>query len=312
MRKKLAFIAPTLLGALLLTACGDNTQHSDRDYVTISDNSGSVEVIKEPANLVVLDTSTLDILTLFDYKIAGIPQTGARYPAFMQAYSSDQYFNAGGFFEPDFERINAAQPELIITGGRALDAAPELRRIAPTIDLGLQFGAVVQGIERQLTALGEITQQQQQAEDLKRQFSDRIQDVRAQGEQAGSAVVVMLVGGRMSAYGEGSRFGFIYDELGFTPALELENRGTHGNPMSFELLLRTDPDWIFVLSRDQAIGTDGAQNAQQIMDNELVAQTQASQNDRVVYLDSSAIYIAGGYNAYMQLMDQVEAAIQTR
>lgn len=310
MSKRLSYILPAVFGAFLLTGCGESAQHSDREYVTITDNSGSVEVIKEPANLVVLDTSSLDLLTLFDYDLAGVPQTGARYPAFMQDYSSSAYFNAGGFFEPDFERINAAQPELIITGGRALDAATELRRIAPTIDLGLQFGDVVKGIERQLAAVGEITQQQQRAEDLNREFNDRLKAVRAQGEQAGNAIVVMLVGGRMSAYGTGSRFGFIYDELGFEPALDLENRGTHGNPMSFELLLRTDPDWIFVLSRDQAIGTDGAQSAQQVMNNELVAQTSASQNNRIVYLDSSAIYIAGGYNAYMELMDQVEAAIQ--
>ena len=309
MLKKLPVVA-TLVSALFLSACGEQPSQSSANLVTITDNGGDVEVVQQPKNLVVLDTTTLDALTLFDYQVAGVPQNGARYPAFMNDYLNDGFFNAGSFFEPDFERINAAQPELIITGGRALEAAPELRRIAPTIDLGLPFGDVVEGIERQLNALGEITQEQQRADELTQQFNERIAEVRAQGEQAGTAVVVMIVGGRMSAYGEGSRFGFIFDALGFEPALELENRGTHGNPMSFELLLRTDPDWIFVLSRDQAIGTEGTQSAQQFMDNELVAQTQAQQGDRVVYLDSSAIYIAGGYNAYMDLMNQVEAALQ--
>lgn len=309
MLKKLPVVA-TLVSALLLSACGEQAAHSNADLVTITDNAGDVEVVQQPKNLVVLDTTALDTLTLFDYQVSGVPQTGARYPAFMSDYLNDGYFNAGSLFEPDFERINAAQPELIITGGRALEAAPELRRIAPTIDLGLPFGDVVDGIERQLNALGEITQQQQRADELKQRFQDRIAAVRTQGEQAGTAVVVMIVGGRMSAYGQGSRFGFIYDELGFEPALELENHGTHGNPMSFELLLRTNPDWIFVLSRDQAIGTEGAQSAEQFMDNELVAQTQAQQQNRVIYLDSSAIYIASGYNAYMDLMNQVESALQ--
>ena len=309
MLKKLPAVA-TLISALFLSACGEQATQSHNDLITITDNTGEIEVVQQPNNLVVLDTTALDTLTLFDYPVAGVPQTGARYPAFMAAYLEESYFNAGGFFEPDFERINAAQPELIITGGRALEAAPELRRIAPTIDLGLPFGDVVDGIERQLKALGEITQAQQRADELNQGFKNRIAEIRAQGEQAGTAVVVMIVGNRMSAYGQGSRFGFIYDELGFEPALDLENRGTHGNPMSFELLLRTNPDWIFVLSRDQAIGTEGAQSAAQFMDNELVAQTQAQQQNRVIYLDSSAIYIAGGYNAYMDLMDQVEAALQ--
>lgn len=298
------------LGLMTLSACSESNALTEKETVSIEHNGNQYDVILQPSNLVVLDTSILDAFTGFDYKIAGVPQTGTRYPDYMDIYSEDHFFNAGGYFEPDFEQINAEQPELIITGGRARDAEPELNRIAPTIDLSLEFGNVVNGIESQLSAIGKITGEEARAEELMEHFRQRIKTVKDKGEVAGSAMVVMIVGGRLSAYGEGSRFGFIYDELGFEPAMELENRGTHGTPMSFELLLRTNPDWIFVLSRDQAIGEDGAQSATQVMSNELVRRTDASNNDQIVYLDSSSIYIAGGVHAYLNLIDQVEAALE--
>ena len=45
---------------------------------------------------------------------------------------------------------------------------------------------------------------------------------------------------------------------------------THGNEASFEFIVEKAPDYIFVMDRDAAIGTDGAQLAQEIMENELV------------------------------------------
>ena len=40
-----------------------------------------------------------------------------------------------------------------------------------------------------------------------------------------------------SAYGPSSRFGFIYDVLGFEPAYVFDSPGSHGNIVSAELLI---------------------------------------------------------------------------
>ena len=50
---------------------------------------------------------------------------------------------------------------------------------------------------------------------------------------------------------------------------------THGNEASFEFVVEKNPDYIFVLDRDAAIGTDGAQLAKDIMENELIMGTDA-------------------------------------
>ena len=44
------------------------------------------------------------------------------------------------------------------------------------------------------------------------------------------------------------------------------------------------PDYLFILDRDAAIQTEGAQLAQEIVENELVMGTRAYQDGHIVYL----------------------------
>lgn len=309
-----AIILKALLPAAILSlvACGESQPDTDKETFQVNHQQGETAVPIRPDNLVVLDMASLDALTFFDYPIAGVPQSSAHYPSYMEEYASNNYFDAGTLFEPNYERINQAQPELIIAGGRSRDAYPELARIAPAIDLSIQFDDTVKSINHQLKVLGQVTGQNDRAEDLINQFAERIQTVHDKAENAGTAMVVMIVGGRLAAYGPGSRFGFIHDQLGFEPAAELEDLGLHGNPMSFELLLRSNPDWLFVFSRDQAIGESGSESAMQVLNNELVDRTNASQNDQIVVLDSSAIYLASGLQSYFDLMDQIEGHLDAQ
>lgn len=90
-------------------------------------------------------------------------------------------------------------------------------------------------------------------------------------------MVLMISGGKMSAYTPGSRFGFIFDELGFTPAATFAESGRHGNVVTSEFILNANPDWLFVLDRDNAIGRTEGQSAQQVLDNPLIHKTKAWQ-----------------------------------
>jgi hypothetical protein len=53
------------------------------------------------------------------------------------------------------------------------------------------------------------------------------------------------------------------------PAIDNLTVARHGQVVSFEFLLKTNPDWLFVIDRDVAIGQDG-KTAQQLLDNPLV------------------------------------------
>ena len=65
------------------------------------------------------------------------------------------------------------------------------------------------------------------------------------------------------------------------------------------------------MDRDAAIGTDGAQLAADVMDNELVNMTVAAQNDRVVILENSNVWYTaeGGITALGIMLNDLEVKL---
>lgn len=86
---------------------------------------------------------------------------------------------------------------------------------------------------------------------------------------------------------------------------------THGNEASFELVVSLNPEYIFVMDRDAAIGTNGAQLAQEVMENELVMKTDAYQNGNLVILEHPGIwYLAeGGITSLGIMLEDLESAL---
>ena len=85
---------------------------------------------------------------------------------------------------------------------------------------------------------------------------------------------------------------------------------THGEPISFEFLLQYDPQWLFVIDRDAAIGTEDAQPAAAVLDNELTHQTNAWQDGQIVYLNPFNWYIVSGagLTSANDMLDELNAA----
>ena len=86
---------------------------------------------------------------------------------------------------------------------------------------------------------------------------------------------------------------------------------THGNEASFEFVVEKDPAYIFVMDRDAAIGTEGAQLAQDIMENELVMSTDAYKNGHLVYLAHPAVWYTaeGGITALDIMLSDLESEL---
>ncbi len=57
------------------------------------------------------------------------------FPEYLKKYQGDDYAKVGTLFEPDYEAVNAAEPDLIIVGGRSAAKYAALKKIAPTVDL---------------------------------------------------------------------------------------------------------------------------------------------------------------------------------
>ena len=85
----------------------------------------------------------------------------------------------------------------------------------------------------------------------------------------------------MSAYGPGSRFGVIHADFGVTPAVERLATANHGQAISLEFILETNPDWLFVIDCDAAIGRKGSRR-EKFLDNDIVRQTTAWKKSQAV------------------------------
>ena len=205
--------------------------------------------------------------------------TACRRPAYPESlckYADAKYTKIGSMKEPDFEAISAGAPDLIIISGRTAGAYAELSKIAPTIDLSVDAAradGVLQGPDRERWARSSARQPRStEARGHRRQIAD----TKAKAADAGKGLIVLTSGGEVTAYGAGSRFGLIHDVLGVPTAADVKSEGAHGEAVSFEFIKETNPDLLYVIDRDAAIGTEAAaSNA--VLDNELVAVHQRRQ-----------------------------------
>ena len=298
------FVVSSLFAAAL--TCSFPVLATDASTIEVVHAQGTTQVPKNPQRVVILSPATLDIADALGIDVMGVPQTSSHYPAHLAKYNKDTYINAGTLFEPNYEALINAKPDLIIAGARAAAAYDKLSGIAPTISLDIDPKNFLASMTQRTEQLGEIFGKQEKAKEILTAFNTQAKDIRKISDKAGSAMMLMVNGGKINAYSPDSRFGFIFDVLGFKPATTFASTGQHGNTVSPEFIMEANPDWLFVLDRDNAIGNEkeGA-SASQVLDNPLVRRTQAWKNQHVVYLDSGALYIAGGIQSYSNLMKQV-------
>lgn len=273
--------------------------------ITVTHAQGETTLPGVPAKVVSFDFAAIETLEAIGVDIVGLP--GSNLPGHLEKYAADSYAKVGSLFEPDYEALAALAPDLIIVAGRSSAAYPELAKIAPTVDLSNDWVSFYDSIKGNAEIIGQIFAKDAEIDALIAETDAKVEAARAAAADAGTGLVILTSGAEVTAYGPGSRFGFIHETLGLTPAIADVEAATHGDAISFEFLLETDPDWFVVIDRDAATG-QGAAAA--ILDNELVAQTKAWSNDQVVYVDPVRAYIVnGGLVSFGVMADQVTEAL---
>ncbi len=273
--------------------------------VEVDTATGMATAPAQPDTVVALDLAAIDTLTALGVTLDGVPQITP--PAYLtEAFEGVEI--VGTLFEPDFEALAVLAPDLIVAGGRSQTQVEPLSAIAPTLDMTIAVEDVVGQAERRALAYGTIFGKEAEAEAL---IAD-LDAARAEAQEAvagkGTALILLTNGGKLSAYGRGSRFGWMHSELGLAEAHENLSVETHGEAVSFEFIAETNPDWILVIDRGAAIGQEG-EAAAVTLDTPLVANTTAGQKGQIVYLDSARLYLAtGGYNSLLGTMAEITEA----
>ncbi|WP_417259132.1 siderophore ABC transporter substrate-binding protein [Celeribacter sp.] len=274
------------------------------DTVTVETYTGPAEVPANPETIAVFDIAALDTLDALGVKPAGTIGN-----AYVDYLSTEGTETVGSLFEPDYEALAALSPDLIIAGGRSAKVVPELAKVAPTIDMTIWEDTLGQSLDR-LDAYGKIFDKQDEAAALKEKVDSKLAAAKEAASTAGSALIVMTNGPKVSAYGSGGRFGWLHSAVGLPEAVEAVEQTTHGEAVSFEFIRDANPDVLIVIDRLAATGQEGA-SAQSTLDNALVQDTNAWKNDKVLYLDAARLYIAGGgIQALMYTLDELTAGLK--
>lgn len=260
------------------------------DPVIVETARGPVEVAAQPERVVVFDVAALDTIAALGVQPAGVPEK------VFVPYLDDVAAKAetvGTLFEPDFEAVAALEPDLIVIGGRSAAQHDALAAIAPVIDMTIGDDTLLADGRARIAAYGALFGKADEAAALEAALDDEIAVAKAAVAGKGNALIVLTNGPKVSAYGPGSRFGWVHAALDLPPAVADVTAATHGEAISFEFIARANPDWLLVVDRAAAIGAEGAP-ALETLDNPLVAGTTAWRRGQVVRLDAAPIYVAGG------------------
>lgn len=323
MKKLFSFLFIAML-LMALAACGSSEKTESNsapegsddkkeaaEEMTIKHELGEAVVKKNPENVVVFDFGALDTLDKLGIEADGVAK-GSALPDYLSKYEDDKYENVGSLKEPDFEKIYGMEPDLILISGRQSDAYEELNKIAPTVFVGVDNANYMESFKKNVNTLAEIFGKEEAAKEELAKIDEKIEgmkEVTAESDKKG--LITLTTGGKVSAYGPSSRFGIIHDVFGVKPADEKIEASTHGMSVTFEYIAETNPDYLFVIDRDQVVEDGEVKKASEHYNNELVNRTNAAKNDKIIYLDPAVWYLAGGgLTSVAQMADEVEAGIK--
>lgn len=313
MKKRIAAIlGMVMVLAVGVVGCGTQGSSSgeakeESKTVVVTDQNGEVEVPVNPKNVVVLDFGSLDIMTKLGVEPVALPKSTL--PSYLEQYKDEKYIDLGSLKEFDLEKINEAEPDLIIIEGRQESYYEDLKKIAPVLYLGTVNNDIFASAENNAKVLGKIFDKEEGVTTELESINKRLEAVNAKvKENNATALMAMFNEGSLSVYGEGSRYDMVYSKFGFTPADTNIQSSSHGQNISFEYLKEKNPDYLLVLDRGAITGAQAS--VKEAIENELVKTTKAYKDGHIVYVNPQAWYVGGsGIMAIDTIISDMETAV---
>ena len=306
MKKILLLI--TLL--LILVGCAKpSTTTSQTETITITDNNGPVEVPLEPKRIVSFDFAVLDFMHLINYEFESLGAVTDSAPDYLKDYVSGAS-EIGGLKEPNLEKIAAFKPDVIFISGRTIDFYDDLKKIAPVVYMSVDNAQMMNDVQRINTEFGKLFNKEAEATNKLKELETLVLDTKELVTSIDLKTLVLMTNdGSVFSFGKGSRFGFLFDELGISNVDPTIESSTHGQEVSYEYILQNNPE--LFLAIDRGLLVDAAVDATKTLSNDLVNQTLASQNNRIKSLDPNRIYLsAGGLQSVMGTILEVKTIFE--
>lgn len=318
MKKLFSMLLVLTMTVVIVAGCSPKTDNKEegKNSTEATENAGDVvfkhskgetSVPKNPKKAVVFDMGILDTIGALDVDVeTAVPLENL--PKYLSKFEKST--NAGGIKEPDMEAIFAFEPDVIFISGRQEDYYDKLSEIAPTVYIDLDADTYMDDFKKNTTEVAELFGKEDTAKGYLTKVDKKIEKVKGMAEESDKKSLIILTNdGSISAYGKGSRFGLIHDVLDLKVADDKIEASTHGQEVNFEYISKTNPDILFVV--DRAVVTGGEIKSSDTLNNDLVKNTNAGKNDKIINLDPEFWYLSGGgLTSVDSMIDEVETALK--
>lgn len=304
-------IALALAIGVIITSCGDKKEKNVKNAtntIEIVHALDTVSVNIQPKKVVAFDIGAMETLNEMGIKPVGVPLEFI--PENLKFLKDDKsIIDVGSMMEPNFEKIYAAQPDLIVISARSEKFYKQLSEIAPTIFTQVDNKDYVNSFEKNNLMLGKIFGQEEKIQKRINDLKSLINSSRDEISKSDKKGLVILYNkGKFSAYGKNSRFGFIHDVMGVKPIDQTLEVATHGQPISNEFIETTNPDYLFILDRSAVV--NGIKTNKNEIENALIKRTNAFKNNNIIYLDPQIWYLSGGgLTSTEQMINDIKQAV---
>ena len=311
MKKLVKTILFGLASTLVFIACSNSKKEKTEkkvETILIQTSKGEVKVPKDIKKVAIFDFGSLDTMDTLGVKVE-IATATQSIPKSIEKYKEGA-LDVGTLQEPNLEKLNEFKPDLIIISGRTEKYYDELSKIAPTIFVGLDAKNYMSDLNKTVTNLGKIFGKETEAANKLKELETEISEIKKETANFDKNILVLLTNdGKISAYCAGSRFGWIFTDLGLKSSDENIKASTHGQEVNFEYISEKNPDIIFYVDRAKITG--GSKGGSDTLNNDLVLKSEAGQSNKVISLDPEAWYLmAGGLSSTRLQLNEIKNGIK--
>lgn len=320
--KKFSNLLVLILGMFLLFSCSsENNSENSKKIKVMSYNSENkeieIEIPLNPERVAVIDMATLDILDSLglEDRVVGVADTKIDY--LVKYINNENIHKIGTIKEVNMEKLIESNPDVIFIGGRLSKKYDELSKIAPVVYLRVDSEkGVFESTKKNSKIIASIFSKEENVDKLLSGFDERIENLK-NNFSGKTAILGLTTSGNLNVLGNDGKLSLITKEIGFeNVGLEFSNGknnekekvATHGNEISFEYVLKKNPEYLFVMDRDFAINKSGAKLAKEIIENELIKKSDVYKNGKIIYLEHSNIWYTaeGGIKALDIMLKDLE------
>ncbi|NLA50628.1 MAG: ABC transporter substrate-binding protein [Alcaligenaceae bacterium] len=303
--------------AKILSFCTALTLSSQVMAFELTHSEGTIKLDKTPETIATYDPAVLDSLDYLGIEVDLMPNIQER-PAFKKYADLKP---AGTLFEPDYDVLNEAKPDIIFVARRTAAKQEELSKVAPVAFYSFNNFNYFEDFKTNNLNLAKAFGKEAEAQAKLDEIDADMKKLHEINKDKTGVFMMVLGNGRVAPHVEGDLFGFSYDLFGLTPVLEGRDPNTPPAPRpapdspeakaaaearakQVTEIAEANPDWLIVFDRQQLTSNELTAD-KTLQEHPELGQLDAVKNNKIIFIEPSKWYlITGGLNNIHNIVKQ--------